>query len=209
MSKLSFWVAVFFSLAAVVAHAADADVGNAPVPPLSSDAERTRIKTERALAESAYQRGEAGCYARFVVTDCIRQLRRQRREVLDRLHKQEVAINDGERQRKAQERRDLISEKSSERKLAEAAAQRLEVQAAQQARVESATQKTNAAVKVKPAQPRVASKPQVHSRTADDIAKEKKQYKDKLREAELHRADRLKSNNERTGVPKKPLPQYP
>lgn len=209
MIKWSFWVAVLFSLACAAASAAQATVASAPVSLVDDDGERKRISSERAMAESLYQRDEAGCYARFAVTDCIQLLRRQRREVLDRLHKQDAAINDRDRQRKAQARLDSSREKSSNEKQAEGAVQRLEAQAARQARIDNAALKATAAAGAKPVQPRAAQAPQDQGRSAQDIAKTKQQYADKLEAAALHRAARLKSNGEKAGIPKKPLPQYP
>ena len=46
-------------------------------------------------------------------------------------------------------------------------------------------------------------------RTADDIAKEQKQFNDKIRQAQEHRASREKSNNEKSGTSPKPLPESP
>ena len=211
MSKLFLWLALLLSTVSSLASAADSDVGIAATLPLSSEDERSRIQAERALAEATYEREEAGCYERFAVTDCTRQVRKLRREVLDRLRKQEVVINANERKRKAFDQLDRIKEKSSEDRLAEEAAKRLEARSAQQEREESAIQKANAsdALKQAPSDGSASHKPVDQGLTSGDIAKNRQQYKEKLREADENRANRLKSNSEKTGAPKKPLPDYP
>ena len=52
-------------------------------------------------------------------------------------------------------------------------------------------------------------KPVEQGRTPDEIAKDQAQYTDKLKEAEEHRASRLKSNSEKAGAPSKSLPLAP
>jgi colicin import membrane protein len=211
MSKLFLCLALLLSTVSSLASAAGTDAGIAVTLPLSSEDERSRIQAERALAEATYEREEAACYERFAVTDCIRKVRKLRREVLDRLRKQEVVINANERKRKALDQLERIKEKSSEDRLAEEAAKRLEARSAQQEREESATQKEKAsgAFKQAPSDGNGSRKTVDQSLTSGDIAKNRQQYKEKLREADENRANRLKSNSEKTGTPKKPLPDYP
>lgn len=199
---------LFFCAVTTQALAAGQDVGIEASSPLSNDAERNRIESERALAEAAYQRQETVCYERFAVTDCIRQLRRSRREVFDRLRLQEIEINAAERKRKALDQLERIKEKSSDERLAEDALKRVEARAAQQEREQSAVQKTNASGEKKQLP---AASPQALDQglTPGEIAKNRSQYKAKLKEAEENRIDRLKSNSEKTDSSKKTLPKYP
>lgn len=179
---------------------------------LDIEDERSRIQVDRARAEARYQTQEAACYGRFAVTDCLREIRMRRREALDNLRRQEFVLNDVERKRNALEQIVRIQEKSSAQRMEEeAAASRLEVREAQQEREERASQKAADAMKAKSGQPvgKNAQKPAEPGRTVEDIAKKRKQYNDKLREAQEHRASREKSNREKTRPSPKPLTDSP
>jgi colicin import membrane protein len=211
MNKLFFLLALTFSSVTFGGSAADQATVAVPVPPLNHDAERSRIQSERTFAEAAYQREEAACYQHFAVTDCIRQLRRERRLVLDKLRQQENVLNASDRKRKALDQIEKIKEKSSEKRLEEEAARRLEARSDQQAREDNSAQKIKALSAQKPTPTDVvpAKKATDQGLSAGEIAKNQQQYKDKLKDAAAHRATRLKSNSEKTGEPKKPLPDQP
>ncbi len=63
--------------------------------------ERKRIATERINHETAYLKAEQACYARFAVSDCVRQARQDRRVALDALRRQELVLNDLDRKTRA------------------------------------------------------------------------------------------------------------
>ena len=65
--------------------------------------ERQRIAQERADHEAAYLKVESECYSRFAVSDCLRTARKDRRLAMDELRRQELILNDMDRQTKAQE----------------------------------------------------------------------------------------------------------
>lgn len=189
-----------------------AQLSDAATPSLDIEGERRRIQADRTREEARFAGEDAACYARFAVTDCLREVRVRRREVLDDLRRQEVAINDAERKRKAQEQIERIEERSSAQRLEEEATSRLRAREAQQEREDRASQKAAAAQNAKSGQPPGKSIPQKsveQGRTADEIAEEQKQYKEKLREAQEHRASREKSRSEKSGTPPKPLPPTP
>lgn len=75
--------------------------------------QRLRIQAERMEKEPHYQIQETQCYARFAVTDCLNEVRSQRRAVLHELRRQEITLNNIERQQKAQEQLERIRQKSS------------------------------------------------------------------------------------------------
>jgi colicin import membrane protein len=77
---------------------------SAPDKP-SSQAERERIAKQRQVAEAQYAQREAECKRRFVVTSCIDQARADRRQSLDNLHQQEIALDEVERQQRSAEHR--------------------------------------------------------------------------------------------------------
>lgn len=175
------------------------------------EGERSRIQADRVREEAHYGLQDAACYARFAVTDCLREVRVRRHEALDNLRRQEVALNDAERKRKAQEQIEKIQEKSSAQRSEEAVVRRAEAQAAQQERQERANQKTAAALNAKSGATEGKSAPKQveEGRKTNDAANEKNQYDDKLRQAQEHRASREKSNNEKSGPSAKPLPTSP
>jgi colicin import membrane protein len=178
---------------------------------LDVEGERSRIQAERLRAEANYQAQEAVCYARFAVTDCIRQARVHRREVLETLRHQELVLNDAERKRKALAQIEQIQEKSSTQRAEDEAARRLEARQTQQERENRAAQKATApskAASTPGAEPAV-QKMMEQGRAPDEMAKDQKQYKDKLNEALEHRASRLKSNGEKMDAPRKSLPLPP
>lgn len=185
------------------------DTGTAQ--PLDIGPERGRIQAERAREEARYEQEETACYARFAVTDCLGKVRVHRREVLDDLRRQEVMLNDAERKRKALEQIERIQEKSSAQRVEEKAASRLQAGEAQQERDDRANQKASAAMNAKAGQTagKSAQKTVAPGRTANDLANEQKQYKDKIRQVQEHRASREKSNKEKSPGLSKPLPESP
>ena len=68
---------------------------------LSEAAERERIRKSRASEQALFMAQEAQCYSRFAVNDCLIEVRGRRREVLGDLRRQEIALNDAQRKRRA------------------------------------------------------------------------------------------------------------
>lgn len=95
------------ALFACIAHAQQ------PSDDASADAERKRLRAEREKAEAIFKAEEKACYAKFAVNDCIAKARSRRREAVSDLRRQEVALNDAERKRKAAERQRSIDERNS------------------------------------------------------------------------------------------------
>lgn len=65
------------------------------------EVERARIAAARADHERVYASAEQACYQRFAVSDCLRRARAERRTVLSDLRRQELILNDLQRQAKA------------------------------------------------------------------------------------------------------------
>ena len=138
-------------LTTACAFAQPADTG---IPqPLDIEGERSRIQLERTREEAHYEQAEVACYARFAVTDCLRDVRVHRREALARLRRQELALNDAERKRKALEQMERIEQKSSAQRLQEEAGSRLKAREDQQGREERANQKPGTSTKPLPTSP--------------------------------------------------------
>jgi colicin import membrane protein len=77
--------------------------------------ERDRIKREKATVEDRYRLEEHLCRQKFAVNDCVNKAKRSRSADLAELRKQELAINDAERKRRAEQRtRDLAARQSAE-----------------------------------------------------------------------------------------------
>ena len=70
---------------------------------LDVGAERARIAREREASELVYAASERACYSRFAVSDCLSDARKVKRQTTDELRRQELVLNDLERQAKAVE----------------------------------------------------------------------------------------------------------
>ena len=80
--------------------------------------ERASIIQQRGLLELNFSKLQKGCYARFVVSDCLSQARRERRIGLDELRHQELVLNNLDRHALAQAELDRIAGNvTSERQL--------------------------------------------------------------------------------------------
>ena len=104
-------------------------------------AEKARISAERAQAEAVFQAEEKACYRKFAVNDCIDKARAKRREVMAELRRHEIALNDAERRRKAEERVREIEERNAGDAQSGQAEQRAKALAQQQGREDRAAAK--------------------------------------------------------------------
>jgi len=208
MKRVFSTLALFLITATAWSQPIDASPGMVAPAAVDSEGEHRRIQAERAREDARYQLEESACYARFAVSDCLRKARAQRRQVLDKLRQQELVLNDAERKRKAQEQLERIKEKSSTQQMEEEAARRREAREAQQEREARARQKAAASGPATPG--RVGTKKTIEpERSKAALSEEQKQYNDKLKEAQEHRASREKINNEKSGTSSKPLPVEP
>ena len=81
-----------------------ASQGVRPTGPQATDAlERTRIREARVAAQASFDAQEALCYQRFVVNDCLEEVRRTRRTLLADLRRQDLSLNEAQRKRRASE----------------------------------------------------------------------------------------------------------
>ena len=168
----------------------------------SSDAqERARIDAERARAESEFAVREQACYAKFAVNDCIEAARQARRSVLSDLRRQEVALNDAERRRRAADR---VRETEARQ-----AAQPVPGQARGQARLPAEPAATPA--KPAPAGASVpnpsAPQPRATQAPADPQANARR-HQERVREAQEHKERAQKKAAENTRAAR-PLPVPP
>ena len=74
--------------------------------------ERERIQSERQAGESLFSQQDVACYQRFSVSDCLDNVRSNRRLLLDDLRRQTMVLNDVERRKKTFTKLDLINRKT-------------------------------------------------------------------------------------------------
>ncbi|KQU66052.1 MULTISPECIES: hypothetical protein [unclassified Rhizobacter] len=171
--------------------AAFAAVGACAAEP-SSQAERERIAKQRQAAEVQYAQREAECKRRFVVTSCIDQARADRRQSLDNLHQQEIALDEVERQQRSAEHRrrreakawDEINKPPPEPRAPRVPKQR----------------------EAKPLlPPSAASRPAPVDRSADE-QQARERFEARQREAQAHKEEIEKRNRDRAAKRKPALP---
>ena len=108
----------------------------------SSDAERLRISTERAQLEAAFTLEDTACYKRFLVNNCLDEVKVRRRDALADLRRQEIVLNDEARKAKAAEQLQKAEDKSSAEKLQQDADKRAQAAKDFEDRVAREKQKT-------------------------------------------------------------------
>lgn len=169
-------------------------------------AERARLKAAREKAEAEYKSEEKGCYGKFAVNDCLAAARAKRREAVSDLRRQEIALNDAERKRKATERQRSLDERNTQREAASqprASASQRELRANERA-ANRAAQAASGAVKAAEREKQVREKEAEiaasRERRASDAAKnvrerERKQAEAKQREEAMKKriAERKKA----------------
>lgn len=82
--------------------------------------ERARIAAERSRINARFATEERACHQRFAVNDCLKTNRVWQRAQLDDLRRQEIALNDAERQRKGAEQLQKLDEKQRAHELDQA-----------------------------------------------------------------------------------------
>jgi hypothetical protein len=76
--------------------------------------ERRRIEADRAAAEARFSEQRRVCQERFAVTSCVDEAKRERRETLVRLRREQNALDEGERKAHAAERLEEIRKRREE-----------------------------------------------------------------------------------------------
>jgi hypothetical protein len=158
----------------------------------SSQAERERIAKQRQAAEVQYAQREAECKRRFVVTSCIDQARADRRQSLDNLHQQEIALDEVERQQRSAEhrrRRDAKAWDEINKPAPEPRAPRVP--------------KQREAKPLLP--PSAASRPAPVDRSADE-QQARERFEARQREAQDHKAEIEERNRKKAATRKPALP---
>jgi colicin import membrane protein len=105
MSRSIKWFGAWWAVGLLIAPAWAAD---APADELQR---RDRLGAERAAAQARYDAAARECQNAFAVTGCMEQAKSERRRTLDRIVREEAALDDAQRRRRADERRQRITQK--------------------------------------------------------------------------------------------------
>lgn len=205
--------AMVFIMLAATGHAQPAETGDE----MSLEFQRSRLEESRSQEEARFIAESAACYQRFAVTDCLNKVKTRHYAVMSVLRRQEVSLNDAERQLKAAEQLSRIEEKSSPQTLQEQADKRAAALKDQEERQKNADQKAiergeallNEEAALRERRQKAADREQAaaaRARVAKEAAENQKKFDDKLREAQEHKADRQKSLAEEPKSSAKPLP---
>ncbi|MFZ4285433.1 hypothetical protein [Variovorax sp. HJSM1_2] len=174
-----------------------------------------RINNERRTLNARYAEEDKACFQKFAVTPCREALRADRRIKLDALRKEEVALNDAKRQRRAQLQAEQLRQREleaaerradTERKAADKAARQPNAPLSPQGspRGEQAPRQPP-----KPTPPHTRQAPAVVDRSAQE-AEERARYEQKQKDAAAHKAEIERKNAERDpNKQAKPLPASP
>jgi hypothetical protein len=190
------------ALAAVLALVA---VDGLRAQDLDFGAQRERIKAGRAAVEARFIDEQKACRAKFAVTDCMRDITRQRNATLADLRRQENEVNDAERRLREQRRqRDLVQrqaerERDDQQRRERAArdtqergerAAELERKRAEASRPATAAGKTPRGLPGPQGSPRAPDGPGTpNGPTPTEAAKNRAAYEKRLQEAEAYKAE--------------------
>lgn len=179
--------AVLIGLLLTVAHAAE---------PPEAQAERQRIKAERAAVESNYKQTEAECRRRFAVSGCITEAQTRRREALAGLRQRELVLDEAKRKAEAEE-----DERRIAAKRAEAASRAAPVPRAASAPAKAAASPASAPAAGEPKR-RISKTGDDATEAAHRVAAQQR----RLAEAAAHRQEVEQRNAERAARGKKSTP---
>ena len=189
----------------VLAQSSRADAGRAA----DFDAEMGRIQAEQQLQEAQYEQEEQQCYQQFSVTSCLNEVRKRRRASLEQLHKQEMVLKQGERQRKAQLQVERVAQKAAQAHSEQEALRLSDAMQANKAREERSRQKAGTSSKPGVVATHASANVRPQGRSGAEISEAKRRYQEKLNQARAQRAAWEKRQKEETGKRAAPLPLAP
>ena len=183
----------------------------------SSDAERLRISTERAKLEAAFTLEDSACYKRFLVNNCLDEVKVRRRDALADLRRQEIVLNDEARKARAAEQLQKTEEKSASEKLQQEADKRAQAVKDFDERMARDKQKTAdrealqagekarsdaAASRVKGNQDKEAGRTAKQAAAAEEL----KKYNERQAQAKERQAKSARDKASQAKAPANPLP---
>jgi colicin import membrane protein len=172
-------------------------------------AELDRIRRDREQVDVQFTERERECRQRFLVTACIEDAKRDRREAMERLRQQQAAVEEVQRkQRAAQRIQDIhskIDDVDAQRRESTARDRRREKQRAE---VSSRASPEGPARAASAAASTTASNPEPSKPLTADEARKRAEYDQRIEEARAHREAVERRNAERAKAknPAKPLP---
>ena len=185
--------------------------------PASSDAERTKITTERTRLEAGFLTEDAACYQRFFVNNCRDAVNTRRREALAALRTQEIVLNEQERKLRSAEQIRRIEEKASAENQQQEAERRAKAASSDQSRLNGQKEKQQSRTKAQAAEPannearaeRLRANQQKKQARSDRQAAEAAEtarYDARQKDAEARRAQNAREQLQRAKAGAKPLP---
>lgn len=163
--------------------------------------ERQSIQSQRTSAEKIFQQDQSVCESKFAVFDCLRDARSKRRAVLDELRRQDLLLNDMERQAKAIDAMQRIQENTSEQRQQQALQQEQQALQAQRERQMRFDEKQTL-----PRDPVPQSAVQPKESNSPDTLLESQRYQDKLQQARQHKLEKEKATGDSKKSKQLPLP---
>lgn len=131
-----------FSVCGLTAYAqVAAAAGAAASASAAADSERARISSERSRLEAKFAAEDSACYKKFLVNQCLDEIKPKRREALADLKRQEVSLDAQERKARGAEQIRKTEDKASQEKQQEAAVRRNDSLKDFQARMDREKQK--------------------------------------------------------------------
>lgn len=185
-----------------------------------NDAERLRISNERAAFEAGFKRENSACYQKFLVNNCLDEVKIRRQEAMADLRRQEISINDQERKAKGAEQVQKTEDKASPEKQQDEADRRAQAMRDFDARMAREKQKNAdrlklesneksnldaASAKAKGAQTKEAGRTAKQAAAADEL----KKYNERMEKAKERQARIAKDKASQTNPSANPLPAPP
>ncbi|MCS4509049.1 hypothetical protein [Xylophilus ampelinus] len=194
----------------------------APITAEESSTRLAEIERQRSATQAALARAEADCYRKFAVNDCLTDARADFRPRISALRKQEVAVRDGDRARKEEERLARLEEqRQTALRSEESARQRATTGAADDRNTEAVQKKQERDAAAPGNAVRAASqRAETERRMSEDAARRaqreveapaaRQRSEARQQEAEERRAALRRREAERQGKPSAtPLPANP
>jgi colicin import membrane protein len=184
---------------------------------ISSDAERLRISSERARLEAAFALQDTACYKRFLVNNCLDEVKVRRRDALADLRRQEIVLNDEARKAKAAEQIQKTEDKSSAERLQQESDRRAQAVKDFEERMAREQQKTadrealqagekakaeTSAGRIKSNQDKEAGRAARQAAAAEELRK----YNERQAQAKERQARNAREKASQTKAPANPLP---
>ncbi len=165
---------------------------------------RERIRVQRAAVDAEFAKAQQACLMRFAVTDCERHAKRERRAAMDLLRREELTLNDLDRQANATAAINRLTDNLSPEKQRAAEVQRLQAAQEFKTRQQMSDEKQAAKTpKLALPQPKALD---LSSPSPVEAARQQRMYDEKLQQAQQHKEDKLKEAAQAQNPSIKPLP---